>query len=181
MRNLSNMNDLYNMQDVILLLEIIKNRFEEMYKKYFCNPRKCNSASTLSECIQRDLSKVILALPTSNDHVEVFEKTLTGRFSSVNTRLDFDTEILLPNLKQADYNKMSIDESFHSFKNQDFKVGYKLKMDGVKEYKDRRVTSKIIKFDENNQYGFAMTKPLPTGSIKEKSHLGLTLTFYLIP
>ena len=127
MRNLSDMNDLYNMQDVILLLQIIENRSEEMYKKYLYNPRKCNSASTLSGCIQRYLSKVILALPTSNDHVEVFEKTLTEGFSSVNTRLGFDTEILLPNLKQTDYNKMSIDKKFHSFKNQDFKV-YKLKM-----------------------------------------------------
>ena len=26
--------------------------------------------------------------------------------------------------------------------------------------------TKILKFDENNQYGFAMTKPMPTGCIK---------------
>ena len=30
MQNLSDLNDLYNAQDVILLLEIIKNRFQEM-------------------------------------------------------------------------------------------------------------------------------------------------------
>ena len=169
MRNLSDMNSLYNVQDVILLTEIIENRFEEMFKKYHYNPRKCNWASTLSGCIQRDLSKVILTLPTCNDHVEVFEKTLTGVFSSVNTRMGFDTEILLPNLKTNDYNKMSIGESFKSFKNQNFKVGYKLKLDGEMQYRDLRVTSKIIKFDENNQYGFAMTKPMPTGSMKEKT------------
>ena len=46
MRNINDMNDLNNMQDVILLTEIIENRFEEMYKKYQYNPRKCNSAST---------------------------------------------------------------------------------------------------------------------------------------
>ena len=85
MRNLSNMNDLYNVQDVILLAEIIKNRFEDMFQRYHYNPRKCNSASTLIGCIQRDLSKVILTLPTCNDHVEVLEKTLTGGFSAVNT------------------------------------------------------------------------------------------------
>ena len=78
MRNLSDMNDLYNVQGVILLTEIIENRFEQMFQKYHYNPRKCNSVSTLSGCIQRDLSKVILTLPTCNDHVEVFEKTLTG-------------------------------------------------------------------------------------------------------
>ena len=47
MRNLSDMNDLHNAQDVILLCEIIENRFQLMYDKYGFNPRKCNSASTL--------------------------------------------------------------------------------------------------------------------------------------
>ena len=28
------------------------------------------------------------------------------------------------------------------------------------------MTSQILKLDENNQYGFAMTKPTPTGCIK---------------
>ena len=64
MRNLGDMNDLYNMQDVILLCEIIENRFEKMHKKFRSNPRKCNSASTLSGCVQRNQSKVIIALPT---------------------------------------------------------------------------------------------------------------------
>ena len=32
-------------------------------------------------------------------------------------------------------------------------------------------SSKIIKMDENNQYGFAMTKPLPYGCIKKKENL----------
>ena len=123
MRNLGDMNDLYNVQDVILLTEIIENRFQEMFRKYHCNPRKCNSASTLSGCIQRDLFKVFLTLPTCNEHVEVFEKTLTRGFSSVNTRMGFDTEILLPNLKPTGYNKIIIDKSFKGFKNQNFRVG----------------------------------------------------------
>ena len=48
MRNLNNMNDLCNVQDVILLSEIVEKRFEQMYQKDYFNPRKCNSASTLS-------------------------------------------------------------------------------------------------------------------------------------
>ena len=32
----------------------------------------------------------------------------------------------------------------------------------------KRFSSKIIKMDENNQYRFAMTKPLPYGCIKLK-------------
>ena len=33
--------------------------------------------------------------------------------------------------------------------------------------KNKRVITKIVKFDGNNQYGSAMTKPMPTGCIKE--------------
>ena len=32
-----------------------------MYQKNYYNPRKWNTASTLSGCIQRDLSKVIIS------------------------------------------------------------------------------------------------------------------------
>ena len=35
----------------------------------------------------------------------------------------------------------------------------------------KRFSSKIIKMDKNNQYGFAMTKPLPYGCIKKKENL----------
>ena len=48
MRNLGDMNGLYNAQDIIPLCEIIENRFELMHDKYGFNPGKCNSASSLS-------------------------------------------------------------------------------------------------------------------------------------
>ena len=35
----------------------------------------------------------------------------------------------------------------------------------------KRLSSKIIKMDENNQYGQAMTKPLPYGCIKRKDKI----------
>ena len=54
---------------------------------------KCNSANTLSGCIERKVSRFIVALPTSNEAVDIFEQTITEDFSSVNTRLAFDTEI----------------------------------------------------------------------------------------
>ena len=90
MRNLGDMNDLYNTQDVILLCEVIENRFEQMHEKFVYNPRKCNSASTLSGCIQGDLSKVIITLPTNYEYAEIFKKTLTGGYSYVSNRLGFD-------------------------------------------------------------------------------------------
>ena len=49
-----------------------------MLELYGFNPRKCNSASTLSGCIERKMSKVIIALPTSHESVGIFELTITG-------------------------------------------------------------------------------------------------------
>ena len=63
---------------------------------------------------------------------------------------------------------MNIDESFQMYKGQDYKLGYNIKLDDNELSSQRRVISKIIKFDENNQYGLAMTKPMPVGAIKEK-------------
>ena len=100
MRNLSDLNItsdlyyLYNTQDVILLSEILENRFQVMQNNYSFNPRKCNSASTMSGYIEREMSKVIIMLPTKYEHVEIFEQTVIGSFSCVNNRLTFDTDII---------------------------------------------------------------------------------------
>ena len=56
MRNVSDMNDLYNAQDVILMCEIIESRFQLMQDKYSFNPRKSNSASTFSGSLERERS-----------------------------------------------------------------------------------------------------------------------------
>ena len=84
MRHLGDLNDLYNFQDVALLCEILENRFQLMHDRYGFNPRKCNSASTLSGCIEREMSKVILTLPTNVEHNEIFEQTVIGGFICVN-------------------------------------------------------------------------------------------------
>ena len=107
------------------------------------------------------MSKIIIALSTSNEHVNIFETTLTGGFSAVNTRLAFDTELLLPN----DTNSPS------NYKNYNYKVIYNLNLDN--EIKNYRVISKILKLDENNQYGYAMTKPMPTGCIHSNNDISI--------
>ena len=168
MRNLSDLNDLYNAQDVIILLEMMEIRFQQMQDRSGYNLRIINSASKLSGCIQREKSKCILALPINNTQMEIFEKTCGG-CSSVNTRLSFDTEILMPNLTERNYHNMNIDQRFKAFKRDDSKVMYSLKLDDYKSFQKKRIISKIIRFDENNQYGFAMTKPMPTGCIKENN------------
>ena len=57
MRNLSDLNDLYNVQDVIILLEMMENRFQSMQEESCYNPRIINLASKLSGCIQREQTK----------------------------------------------------------------------------------------------------------------------------
>ena len=99
--------------------------------------------------------------------METFEKTLSGGFSCINTRLSFDSEILMPNLTEKDFQKMNINQSFKAYKHNDLKLIYKIKLDNQKTIK-KRVITEILKLDKNNQYGFAMTKPMLTGCIKEK-------------
>ena len=164
MGDLSDLNDLYNAQDVIILLEIIENRFQQIQDMTDYNPRIINSASKLSGCIQREKSKCIIALPTDNIQMEIFEKTVCGGYSSVNNRLSFDTELLMPNLSKAEYEK-----DLTLFKRDDLKLGYMLKLNNYSSYERKRVITKIVKFDENNQYGYAMTRPMPTGCIKQKT------------
>lgn len=52
----------------------------------------CNS---FSGCVHMDKSKCLIALSTDAQHVRVFKKTLISGFSCVDTRLAFDTQILL--------------------------------------------------------------------------------------
>ena len=85
-------------------------------------------------------------MPTDAEIIRVFEKTLIGGYSCVNTRMAFDTEIFLKDNR----NEMVL-----------FKT----------EGQVKRFSSKIIKMDENTQYGFAMTKPLPYGCIKKKKRV----------
>ena len=131
-RNLGDMNDLYNAQDIILLCEIIENRFQVMTNTYGFNPRKCNFASSMRSYIEREMSKIILALPTNLEHVEIFEQTITGGFSSVSTRLAFDSQILLPNLEyKDDLEKNQLNKDFK------YKVVYNLKLDEKKHRKNK--------------------------------------------
>ena len=146
-----------------------------MHDQYGFNPRKCNSASTLSGCIEREMLRVIIALPTSNVVVDIFEQTITGGFSSVNTRLAFDTEILLPNLINQEKSEEKSEENQEFQKNYDYKICYNIRLNNEKEHskkkiikiKIKRVITKILKLDENNQHGCDITKPLPTSCIKQ--------------
>ena len=150
----------------MILCEIFENRFQAMFEKSGLNPRKCNSASKLSG-FKREQSKIILALPTNSSIMETFEKNLTGGFNCINTQLSFDTKLLIPNLTNTDYKKINIDENFKVDKCDDQKAIYKIKFDNENTYHKRHMITKILKLDKNNHYGHTMTKPIPTGCIKE--------------
>lgn len=135
-----------------------------MHKNYCYNPRLCSSASTQSGCIARDKSKVIPALTTNFEIVQLRENLLSSGFSCINTRISFHSKMLLPNV--TDSKKLSVDESFQAGKKKDLKLIYPLKIWGEETYSDRRILSELMELGGNNQYGFAMTKPLPTGSFK---------------
>ena len=69
-------------------------------------------------------------MPTKYEHVEIFEETVIGGFSCVNTRLAFNSQILLPNLK----NKDDLENSLMN-KDYNYKVVYNLKMNNKKSQK----------------------------------------------
>ena len=117
---------------------------QEIFKYY---PRKCNSASSFNGCVHRNKSKCCIDLPTDAEHVRVFEKTLIGGFSCAIARLAFDTELLID-------------------KNENEKVIFDLLIDDKRQAS--KISSKIVKMDENNQNDMAMTKPLPYGCIKKE-------------
>ena len=100
LQNLGELNHVCNFQDTIILCEIFEQRFSWLQEIFKYNRRKCNSASSFSGCVHRNKSKCCIALPTDTEHVRVFEKTLIGRFSCVNTRLAFDTEVLIDENKK---------------------------------------------------------------------------------
>ena len=106
------MSDLYKFQSVYSLCEIVENRSKVMHKMHGFNHRRFNLAIASSGCIERNLSKVIIVLPINSEFLQLLEKNFTGDFRSINVKLGFDSDILLPNLLQTDYSKMNIDQSF---------------------------------------------------------------------
>ena len=49
----------------------------------------------------------------------------------------------------------------------DVKAIYRAKLDNENAFHERRIITKILKLNKNIQYSYAMTKPMPTGCIKE--------------
>ena len=87
--------------------------------------------------------------------------------SAKNSRLAFDSSILLP--KNLQYQPK-----------ENLKLIYKIKNEIKNIFEDKRAVTKILKMDENNQYGNVMAKPLQTGSIKRAKKFPTMKEFDLI-
>ena len=94
MRNLSDFNDINNVQDVYISCVILEYRWDKIEESTGFSPRCFTYASTLSVATERVKSKVILTYPRNVEIVDLMEKLLSGGYSSVYTRLGFDTECL---------------------------------------------------------------------------------------
>ena len=64
LRNLGELNRIYNFQETIILCEIFKQRSELLTKIFKFNPKNCSSASSFSGCVHRMKIKCRIALPT---------------------------------------------------------------------------------------------------------------------
>ena len=87
MKTLGDMNRVYNIQDTLILCEIFEQRSILLQNLFKFNPRKCNSSSSFSGCVHRNKSKCNIVLPTDAKKIRIFEKTLIGGYSCVNTRM----------------------------------------------------------------------------------------------
>ena len=99
LKTFGDLNKICNFQDVAILSEIFEKRASLLQTLFKYNPRKCNSASGFSGCVQRLQSKSVIALPVDAEIIRVFEKTLIGGYSCVNTRMAFDTEVFLKDVE----------------------------------------------------------------------------------
>ena len=137
--------EIYNFQDTTIV-ENFENRANEIMKRFPYNLSKCTSASLLSGCIHCYFLQIIITLPTQSDFVGLFEKTLIGSFCCINTRLAFDKTISFP---------------------RHLKIIYKVRNSKANELENKRIVSKVLKMDENSQYGNARTKCLLSDSIRK--------------
>ena len=77
MRNRSNFNDIYDIQDIVILAIIPEYHWQKIKDDTGFDPRCFTSASTLSGAIERIKSKVILTYPQSVEIVDLMEKLLS--------------------------------------------------------------------------------------------------------
>ena len=120
------------------------------------------------------------ALPTDLNIIQSFETTLLGGFSCFNTRLAFDTKVLLPNLLAHNLNQLTIDQTFKIQIRHGLKVGCRVELDVEESYSNPRIINKILKMDQDNNYRQTMTKPFSMRCSKEEKNVP-SLEDFILP
>ena len=94
------------------------------------NPRKCNSDSILSTLLKEKCHVLLLHFQPLTNQLISFNKV----FSSVNTRLAFDTKISLPNLI-SNNEEEKIDEFQKDY---NYKICYNIRLNNEKEHSKKK-------------------------------------------
>lgn len=149
MKDLNQLLHVYNFSDVVTLTVIAQNRFASLRESSLnLEPKNFSSMATYSQAVGLLYTHVILTGPNDCDKTQTFYNSIYGGYSATPTRLAFDT-VILP---------------------EDPKIKIDSKLFGLEGgFEDYKVLTSLEKVDENNQYGYAMTKPLGVGGIKSAS------------
>ena len=76
----------------------------------------------------KEKCRAIIALSASNGAIDISEQTITRGFRSVNTRIAFHTEILLPNLINEEKQREEFQKDYN------YKICYNIRLNNEKEY-----------------------------------------------
>ena len=125
------------------MVSIVNNRLHNLHKLFGYEPKHFASTSGFSSAALAKHSRHVLTKPPNNEILMAFEKAVRGGYSSIMQRLSLDT-CIIPGPKVTPY----------------------LWNDKTKTMEKRNFYCKLLKCDENNQYGFSMTKKIPTGGIR---------------
>lgn len=117
--------------------------------------------------------------PTNEEIVQLSEKLLKGKFCCVNTCLCFDSEIPM-NLVTKTI-KMTIDESFKALQKKWNENHLPSNIGKWGKFLLKTLHYQISKLDENNQYGYAIAKSMPTSSFRQMRNFKILYMFYWKP
>ena len=145
LQNIGELLSLYNYCDVIILTCLAENRFNALRKKGGDNdPKNYSSTCSFTGAVMLRNSKIVLKTSPDLKMLQAFEKSIIGGYTSTPTRLSFNSSV---------FGEDGITLSLPNEKNQ--------------LSQSKKIFATVFKVDQINQYGFAMTKALPKGGIRD--------------
>ena len=148
-RSLADFMALYNVTDVIFLAVICRSRFGMLKEEIGLHPANFTSMSTLSVSAMTRKSRCFVQHIPTDDILDIVQAVTRGGYSGVHHRLSFNSRWLPSEEEQAAH-----------------LLGFFLR-EGIL----KRIIAFIEMYDENNQYGGAMTQPLPYGNYRIRDDL----------